>query len=109
ANPAGPGVVVEGGEDAAAQGPCEKCGAPLVQRRGRFGPFWGCSKYPECDFIKKKNYSIGIKCPKCAEGDVVSRRTRSRKIFYGCSRYPKCDFATWTRPGTEEAKPEAAS
>ena len=82
-------------------GVCEKCGSALVDRRGRFGPFTGCSRYPDCDYIKKKNYAIGIKCPKCSEGDVVSRRTKSRRFFYGCSRYPACDFATWQRPTTD--------
>jgi DNA topoisomerase I len=34
---------------------CEKCGAPLVYRRGRFGPFIACSTYPKCRFTKKLN------------------------------------------------------
>jgi DNA topoisomerase I len=34
---------------------CEKCGAPLVYRRGRFGPFSACSAYPKCRFTKKMN------------------------------------------------------
>ena len=32
---------------------CEKCGAPMVKRRGRFGEFLGCSAYPKCKNIKK--------------------------------------------------------
>ncbi|MDO8558068.1 MAG: type I DNA topoisomerase [bacterium] len=93
-----------GGGDADEK--CEKCGAGLVRRQGRFGPFFGCSRYPECNYIKKKNYSIGMKCPKCFEGDVVTRRTKARRIFYGCSRYPECDYATWVRP---EPAAEAAA
>ena len=27
---------------------CPLCGAPMVLRKGKNGPFWGCSKYPEC-------------------------------------------------------------
>lgn len=27
---------------------CPKCGAKMVLRDGKNGPFWGCSKYPEC-------------------------------------------------------------
>ena len=27
---------------------CPLCGAPMVLRNGKNGPFWGCSKYPEC-------------------------------------------------------------
>jgi DNA topoisomerase-1 len=33
---------------------CPNCGSPLVEKRGRFGPFTGCSNYPECKYIKKK-------------------------------------------------------
>ncbi len=32
---------------------CEKCGAPMVRRQGRFGEFLGCSAYPKCKNIKK--------------------------------------------------------
>ena len=32
---------------------CEKCGAPMAKRRGRFGEFLGCSAYPKCKNIKK--------------------------------------------------------
>ena len=28
-------------------------GGVLALERGRFGPFVGCSRYPECDYIKK--------------------------------------------------------
>lgn len=31
------------------QGPaCPQCGAPTRQRTGKNGPFWSCSKYPDC-------------------------------------------------------------
>ena len=32
---------------------CPRCGAPLVLRSGKYGKFWGCSKFPNCKFIKK--------------------------------------------------------
>ena len=32
---------------------CEKCGSPLVYRRGRFGPFIACSNYPRCRYTQK--------------------------------------------------------
>ncbi len=32
---------------------CEKCGSPMVKRRGRFGEFLGCSAYPKCKNIRK--------------------------------------------------------
>jgi DNA topoisomerase-1 len=77
---------------------CEKCGKPMVLKQGRFGSFLACSGYPECKNIKPISKKIGVKCPKCAEGELVERRTRRGKVFYGCSTYPKCDFATWQRP-----------
>ena len=41
---------------------------------------------------------LGIKCPKCIEGDLAERRTKRGKSFWGCVRYPACDFSTWNRP-----------
>jgi DNA topoisomerase-1 len=32
---------------------CELCGKPMAVRRGRWGPFLGCTGYPECKGIKK--------------------------------------------------------
>ena len=29
---------------------CPFCGAELVIRRGKYGEFWGCSNYPQCNF-----------------------------------------------------------
>ena len=28
--------------------PCAKCGAKTVERKGKFGKFWGCTNYPLC-------------------------------------------------------------
>lgn len=75
---------------------CPKCSNRLLVRQGRFGKFTGCEKYPDCDYIKPN--TIGVSCPKCSEGDVISRQTKKRKVFYGCSRYPDCDFVAWNKP-----------
>jgi hypothetical protein len=37
-----------------AQGVCPKCGGRLVQRRGRYGVFTGCSNYPKCRYTNNK-------------------------------------------------------
>ncbi len=75
---------------------CDKCGSRTVFRNGKFGRFIGCEKYPECDFIK--NITLGVKCPKCNEGDLVERKSKRGKLFYGCSRFPKCDYVSWYKP-----------
>ena len=83
---------------------CPKCGAPIIERMGRFGKFYACSKFPECkhtESIENKNNDLRIKCPKCKEGDIVARKTKRGKIFYGCNSFPKCDFALWDKPVNE--------
>ena len=83
---------------------CDKCGASMIVKMGRFGKFLACSKFPECKGTKSLGMNIKpiMKCPKCKKGDVVNKRTRKGKIFYGCTGYPDCDFATWEEPVPEK-------
>ena len=83
---------------------CPKCGSPLVDRMGRFGRFYACSKFPECKYtesIENKKTDLGIKCPKCNQGEIVEKKTKKGKIFYGCNNYPNCKFAAWDKPINE--------
>lgn len=75
---------------------CELCGGDIIIKRGRFGEFYGCSNYPTCK--NTKPITMGIRCPKCHDGELVERRTKRKRTFYGCSRYPNCDFASWDKP-----------
>jgi len=84
----------------------EKCpldDAQLLRRQGRFGDFVGCTNYPKCKYTRP--ITLGIKCPKCSEGEFVrrgiSRGRGAGRIFYGCSRYPDCDFTTPHEPINE--------
>ncbi len=82
---------------------CPKCGAPVVERLGRFGRFYACSKFPECKYTESlKENTINIKCPKCEKGQLTLKRTRKGKVFYGCDQYPECDFALWDKPTGEK-------
>lgn len=78
---------------------CPQCGNELVAKQGPYGPFAACSNYPDCKYIKPK--TLNIKCPEDG-GEVVEKRTRSRKIFYGCANYPNCKFAVWNKPVIQE-------
>lgn len=76
---------------------CEKCGANLVIREGRYGKFMACSQYPKCKYIKPM--STGVKCPQeGCNGELVERRARGRKVFYSCSNYPDCKYSVWYKP-----------
>jgi DNA topoisomerase I len=88
--------------------PCPKCGKPMVKRSGRFGPFLGCSDYPRCRGIKNLGEQEYGTCPKCGQGQVVSKRTKRGKTFYSCNRYPDCDFAVWQAPLSQPC-PECGS
>jgi DNA topoisomerase-1 len=88
---------------------CPDCGRQLMQRFGRFGPFVGCSGYPDCRYIKKDPpKTLGISCPQCREGEIVEKRTRFG-LFYGCARYPECDFGVNNEPMATPACPECGS
>jgi len=93
-----------------AQEVCDKCGAPLVLKNGKFGPFLACSAYPKCRRIKnvaENKSSTGLKCPVCGQGEIVQKRSR-RGIFYACDRYPDCKNAYWSKP-TGEACPQCGA
>jgi len=84
---------------------CTLCGNGLIKKHGRFGEFIGCSGYPKCKYTRP--ITMGIKCPKCNEGEFVRRGSAGKggrgrpRIFYGCSRYPDCDFTTPNMPIAE--------
>jgi DNA topoisomerase-1 len=84
---------------------CTLCGNGLVKKHGRFGEFIGCTGYPKCKYTRP--ITMGIKCPKCNEGEFVKRGSAGKggrgrpRVFYGCSRYPDCDFTTPHMPLAE--------
>jgi DNA topoisomerase I len=84
---------------------CTLCGNGLVKKHGRFGEFIGCTGYPKCKYTRP--ITMGIKCPKCNEGEFVKRGSMGKggkgrfRVFYGCSRYPDCDFTTPFMPMPE--------
>lgn len=79
---------------------CPKCGqGELVIRRGKFGKFIACSRFPECDYTRPYVEEAGFNCPECGAPAVI-RYTKKRRRFYGCSRYPKCKWASWKKPST---------
>ena len=56
--------------------PCDKCGAMMVYKMGRFGKFLACPNFPECRNTKAIQVEIDAPCPKCG-GKGTVRRQRS--------------------------------
>ncbi len=80
---------------------CNLCGKPMIIKKSRFGPFLGCSSYPECKNTRRIGKDgkpvplpepTGVTCPKCNQGELMQRRGKFGRPFFGCNRYPKCDY-----------------
>ncbi len=88
-------------KDEKSYGTCEKCGRPMIQKRGKFGAFLACSGYPECK--NTRPLGTGVKCPESGcGGEIIQKSTKKGRTFYGCSNYPRCAFATWEQPVAQE-------
>jgi DNA topoisomerase I len=76
---------------------CDKCGRPMVLKRGRFGTFLACSGYPDCK--NTRSLSTGIPCPRegCS-GQLVERVSKTGRHFYGCNQYPACKTLVSGKP-----------
>lgn len=93
---------------------CEKCGKPMVLKRGRFGEFMACSGYPECRNTKrivksaeemtiKKDIPLDEDCPSCGKKLAIKHGRFGE--FTACSDYPTCKYiklkSTGVRCGKE--------
>jgi DNA topoisomerase-1 len=76
---------------------CDKCGAPMLKRVGKFGPFIACSAYPDCTNTREletsepesENGEEEIEpCENCGK-DMVMKRGRFGQ-FLACTGYPEC-------------------
>ena len=91
--------------DQASTEVCDKCGAPMVIKTGRYGPFLACSAFPKCRNIKslkEKKVSKPLPekfqyllteyadhvCDKC--GAAMAVKVGRYGPFLACSAFPKC-------------------
>jgi DNA topoisomerase-1 len=91
---------------------CELCGKQMQLKRGRFGPFYGCSGYPECRNIRKISSSGKVNAPpvpideKCPVDDAQLVRRQGRfGEFISCSNYPKCKYIKQETTGVKCPRP----
>ncbi|NMR88944.1 DNA topoisomerase I, partial [Vibrio parahaemolyticus] len=62
---------------------CEKCGRNMVIKIGKYGKFLACPGYPECKNAKPIIEKIGVKCPKCEDGEIIKKRDKKGRLFNG--------------------------
>ena len=73
----------------------------MVKRNGAYGPFYGCSQYPDCKATapidpkspkptKKNAKATSIRCPRF--GGSLRYKTGKFGRFQGCSNYPSCEY-----------------
>lgn len=81
---------------------CDQCGRPMAIKKGRFGPFLGCTGYPNCRHIVNlpreesgqkgvpatEQTEIDMVCDKCGRPMAVKRGRYG--TFLGCTGYPEC-------------------
>lgn len=64
--------------------PCPKCERKIVVKKSRKGKkFFGCSGYPECDFVSW-NEPVKEKCPEC-NSYMVLKYSKTKGNFIQCS------------------------
>ena len=87
---------------------CEKCGRPMVLKRGRFGEFLACSGYPDCRNTKKivkKADAVEVKqdipltepCPVCGKNLAIKHGRFGE--YTACADYPSCRFIKFKSTG----------
>ena len=87
---------------------CPQCeDGRLVVKFGKNGTFLGCVNYPACGFTSNytRNAAGDIElvkeeapeelgpCPKCGDGRLVVKKTKTGGRFVACSNYPACRHA----------------
>ncbi len=81
---------------------CEKCGAPMNLKQGRYGEFLACTGYPKCEstrnvvrvkgkVVAQIREELDEKCPKC--GSNLVRRLGRNGEFISCGNYPECRYS----------------
>jgi ssDNA-binding Zn-finger/Zn-ribbon topoisomerase 1 len=59
---------------------CPQCGqGEIVEKRTRFGLFYGCDRYPECDFAVSNRPVKEHPCPEC--GSILLERPKSYRCW----------------------------
>jgi DNA topoisomerase-1 len=102
-------------EGQATEEVCDKCGAGMVIKAGKFGLFLACSAYPACENTRElekpepgaEGEAIEEACENCGKPMVVKRGRFGQ--FLACTGYPECKTTRkiiTTKQGMTAAKPD---
>jgi DNA topoisomerase I len=96
---------------------CDKCGAPMLKRVGKFGPFIACSAYPDCTNTREVEQQEPESesgdeeiepCENCGKPMAVKRGRFGQ--FLACTGYPECKttrkLIATKQGGLKAAKPD---
>ena len=76
---------------------CDKCGANMVVREGRYGKFAACPNFPKCRNTRRlsddgdegaEEVLADEKCPVCGADMILKKGDNGS--FYACRNYPDC-------------------
>ncbi|MCB2292074.1 type I DNA topoisomerase [Clostridium algoriphilum] len=82
--------------------PCPKCGGTILERRSKKGTkFYGCSNYPQCDFVSWFE-PTEIKCPVC-NTYMVKRYSKTKSDYMECSN-KECKHKEYKEEENSEEK-----
>jgi DNA topoisomerase-1 len=71
--------------------PKDKCNGEIIARRSKKGRlFYGCTKYPECDFVNW-NKPVNKTCSNCKNNYLVEKYSKAKGNFLQC---PECKTVT---------------
>lgn len=80
---------------------CDKCGAKMVYKLGRYGGSWPARISPTA--ATRRPFRWRSRRPALNAAESFCRRCPARgRKFYGCEHYPECDFVSWEMPVKEK-------
>jgi DNA topoisomerase-1 len=105
--------------------PCPKCGSEVAVRKNRRGDvFYGCTRYPKCDFTSNQKL-VNETCPTCdsaylvevsnAEGtflvcpnnhDRMPKRRAKKGVEEAAQTTPECSFEKKIGPPKAKEEPK---
>ena len=80
---------------------CDVCGARMVKKKGKYGYFLACPRFPECTFTKPIIIEMPGKCPLCG-GKILKKNSRNGNVYYACEENkPACSFRVAEKPESD--------